>query len=472
MRITTDYLVIGAGATGLTFTDSLAAESDADVVLVDRNDAPGGHWVHAYPFVALHSPSAYYGVNSLALGADQVDTSGPNAGFYERATKSEVLDHFAEAVTRLEQAGRVRLLSGHEDLGVDGGVRQVRDLRTGDIVEIEVRRKLVDARYLESSVPATHRPSFEVADDASVVPIGALPAAADSARSYVVLGAGKTAVDACLWLLDQGVDPERIRWVRARDAWFHDRAQFQPLDQVVGIMEGLASDAEAGAGATDVDDFFARLEAAGRVLRIDPEVPATMYRGSMLSAHELTELRRIDDVVRMGRVRRIERNRTLLERGDLETGADVLHVDCTARGLNNAPALPIFAADRIVLQQVRHNSPPFNAALLGFVEAHRGDDVEKNRLCPPNAYASSAAEYPRLLAGTWRTEGVWLGEPDLAGWIAASRLNLLQAFPAHQHEPRAQEAVTRYLTHVGDAIARFEQMRAPVPGADSAAPVR
>ena len=458
MRISTDYLVIGAGATGLAFADTLVAESDAEVVLVDRNDRPGGHWVHAYPFVALHSPSAFYGVNSRPLGGDRIDETGPNAGFYERATKQQVLDHFAEATASLAQTGRVQVLLGHDDLGPAGEVRQVRDLATNEVHEIDVRRKVVDARYLEASVPATHRPTFEVAEDASFVPVGGLPEAADSAHSYVVLGAGKTSVDACLWLLDQGVDPERITWVRARDAWFHDRAQFQPLELVVDIMNGIADDAEAGAHAEGVDDLFARLESSGRMLRLDPDTRATMYRGAMLSAYELEQLRRIPGAVRLGAVRRVERDRVLLDRGGFATGPGVLHVDCTARGLRDVPAVPIFSPGRIVLQQVRHKSPPFNAALLGFVEAHREDDVEKNRLCPPNAHASDTEGYARILPRTWRTEGTWLQEPDVARWIAGSRLNLLRAFPEHQHEPRAQAEVTRYLTHVGDAIANLERL--------------
>jgi len=60
----TDYLVVGAGAAGLAFADTLIAESDAEVVIVDRRAAPGGHWNDAYPFVRLHQPSLYYGVNS------------------------------------------------------------------------------------------------------------------------------------------------------------------------------------------------------------------------------------------------------------------------------------------------------------------------------------------------------------------------------------------------------------------------
>ena len=39
--IEADYLVVGAGAMGLAFTDTLVAESDATVVVVDRNDQPG-----------------------------------------------------------------------------------------------------------------------------------------------------------------------------------------------------------------------------------------------------------------------------------------------------------------------------------------------------------------------------------------------------------------------------------------------
>jgi cation diffusion facilitator CzcD-associated flavoprotein CzcO len=67
---------VGAGASGLAFADTLSAEADVDVTLVDRREAPGGHWRQAYPFVRLHTPSAFYGVNSLALGEDRIDRTG------------------------------------------------------------------------------------------------------------------------------------------------------------------------------------------------------------------------------------------------------------------------------------------------------------------------------------------------------------------------------------------------------------
>jgi len=261
----TDYLVIGAGVSGLAFADALVAETDVQVMLIDRRRAPGGHWLDAYPFVRLHSPSAYYGVNSLALGGDQIDQCGENAGYYERATGEEVCAYLADVGVRLTQTGRVRVLTGHEHLGPGSDGEQVRDFSTGELLDVVVRRKVVDARYLEASIPATHAAPFDVAPGARVVPVNDLPAAAQSASSYVVLGSGKTAADACIWLLASGVEPDRIRWVRPRDAWFYDRARFQPLQQVAAIVEGNSLDAEAGAHATGIEDLFERLEASGRL---------------------------------------------------------------------------------------------------------------------------------------------------------------------------------------------------------------
>ena len=94
----TDYLVIGAGAAGMAFTDELIADSDADVVMVDRRHRPGGHWNDAYPFVRLHQPAPFYGVNSRRLGTDVIDTTGPNAGWYPRSSAGEICDYFGRVL--------------------------------------------------------------------------------------------------------------------------------------------------------------------------------------------------------------------------------------------------------------------------------------------------------------------------------------------------------------------------------------
>ena len=321
-----------------------------------------------------------------------------------------------------------------------------------------VRRKVVDARYLEASIPATHTAPFDVAPGARVVPVNDLPAAAGSASSYAVLGSGKTAADACIWLLDNGVEPDRIRWIRPRDAWFHDRSHFQPLEQVGAIMEGFALDAEAGAHAANVDDLFERLEASGRLVRIDPAWPATMYRGTMLSRRELDAVRQIADVVRLGRVRRIEADRIVLEHGEIRN-----RHRCPAHRLHGTgPEQRPCHADL----PARPDRAPAGPAPLAFIQRspHRlrrgppGDDADKNRLCPPNPYPSSIEDWPRMMSRTWRTEARWLSEPDVSAWVAASRLNLMRALPDHAAEPRVQAAVKRYLTHVKPAVERLAQL--------------
>src|SRR5215831_4701732 len=134
----TDYLVIGAGAAGMAFTDTLIAESDARVVMVDRRATSGGHWNDAYPFVRLHQPSLYYGVNSTLLGSGAVQTGGREAGDYDRATGAEICDYYRRVLSeRLLPSGRVRFLPQCEHAG---GHRFVSRL-TGETFEVEVRRK-------------------------------------------------------------------------------------------------------------------------------------------------------------------------------------------------------------------------------------------------------------------------------------------------------------------------------------------
>lgn len=290
------------------------------------------------------------------------------------------------------------------------------------------------------------------------MPVNGLPDVAERAATFTVLGSGKTAVDACGWLLENEVDPDRIRWVRPREAWFNDRAHFQPLAQVGQIMMGLGLDAEAGAQADDLGDLFNRLEDTGRVWRIDPSQPATMYRGTMLSRAELESLRQINDVVRLGSVRAIEADRMVLDLGEIGARRGTVYIDCTARGLSDRPAMPVFQPGRIVLQQVRHNSPTFNAALIGYIEGRGGEDGDRNRLCPPNPYARSIEDWPRMMSRTWKSEGRWLRDPDLQDWLLRSRLNLLGALAEHASEPDVQAALELYLKNVGPAVKRLDEL--------------
>jgi hypothetical protein len=457
--IDADYLVVGAGLTGTGFVDSLITESDADVVLVDRRHQPGGHWNDAYPFVRLHMPSANYGVNSRALGGDTIDESGPNAGLYERATGAEVCDYFRRVLEeRLLASGQVRFLGMCDYRGEGPDGHRLVSRLTGETTTVRVRRRLVDATYLESAVPSRHTPSFAADPDARVAAPGDLVRLEHPATGFTVLGAGKTAMDTCQWLLDNGVDPDAIRWVRPRDPWILDRAYYQPLAQVATFVDGLSLQIEAAARARDVDDLFRRLEATGQLIRLDLDVEPTMIHTPSLSAAELEQLRSIENVVRLGRVVRIGAREIVLREGSIPTATGQVHVDCTASGLRLVPARPIFEGERITLQQVRQNQPSVNAALLGFVEARWDDDAQRNRLCRPNPYPDAPIDWLRWTYDGQRTEAAWARDPDVSAWLERSRLNLARGAADHAGEPRMQSALERLFANLEPAMANLERL--------------
>jgi len=73
VELETDYLIVGSGATGMAFADTLLVETKANMVIVDRHAKPGGHWNVAYPFVRLHQPSSFFGVASRELSQNSGD---------------------------------------------------------------------------------------------------------------------------------------------------------------------------------------------------------------------------------------------------------------------------------------------------------------------------------------------------------------------------------------------------------------
>ena len=102
MEISTDYLIVGAGAMGMGFLDELMSNSsDLTAVIVDMRDKPGGHWHDAYSWVRLHQPAITYGVHSRPLGVGGADL----------ASKSQILAHYEMALADHIATGRGRFLS-------------------------------------------------------------------------------------------------------------------------------------------------------------------------------------------------------------------------------------------------------------------------------------------------------------------------------------------------------------------------
>ncbi len=304
-ELETDYLVVGAGAAGMAFTDALLAHSNATVTIVDRRHAPGGHWLDAYPFVRLHQPSALYGVDSVPLGQDAIDTAGTNAGFYELAGPDELRAYYERVMHRhFLPTGRVRYFPSCDYVGEHRFVSRL----TGASTQVRVRRKLIDTTYIEGTIPATSPPPFAVAEGVRCLTPGELARLEQAPERFVIIGGGQDRARHLRVAPRAGRARSGHPLDRPRDAWWLNRRFQQPHTLLPELLEGTAIQLEAMAQAGSVDELFARLESEKIFLRIDPRVAPTMLRGAIVSEPELELLRRIEDVVRMGHVRRIERD--------------------------------------------------------------------------------------------------------------------------------------------------------------------
>jgi len=435
-----DYLVVGAGAMGMAFTDALIDHADVRVALVDRRHGVSGHWLEAYPFVRLHQASAFYGVASTRLGG-HLQERGPEAGLHERATQAEICDYYGRTLERMVAGGHVEFFPNTEYLGD----RTLLSRISGERLRVSEECRIVDAHYLAPSIPAETPPPFDVADDATVLPVNDLPRLEEAPSQYVVVGSGKTATDTVIWLLSRGVDPDAICWVRPRDPWMTNRAAIQP-DPATFL--GTAADTmKAAADATSLGDLFLRLEDAGIMLRIDRAVTPTMAKAPILATWELDRLRTVENVVRRGHITTVDRGRLSFADGSVVVSTDAVVVHCAADGLKYPPLVPVWRREAITLQPIRAGFPCFGAALTGYVEATRDDDDEKNRLCPPSHYGNSLAQWARMNVLGTRATMSFSAEPDIKEWandVALNPVRVPAGYPESQALSDAQERLARY----------------------------
>lgn len=448
-----DYLVVGAGATGMAFTDALIDHADVRVVLVDRRHAVGGHWLDAYPFVQLHQASSFYGVASTLLGGGRIQRSGPEAGLSERANRSEICAYYGQVLTdRMLASGRVEFVPASEYVGD----RQVVSRMSGRRFAVPAECRIVDARYLAPDIPAHTPPPFEVADGVHVIPVNDVPRLEEPPRELVIVGSGKTATDAIVWLLARGVDPDRICWVRPRDPWMLNRAVIQPDP---AIYTGMVADMmQAAAAGASLEDVFLRLEDAGVMIRIDRSVTPTMARAPTLGVWELERLRSIERVVRRGHIRRVDPGRITLDDGSVSMADDAVVVHCAASGLRNPPLLPVWGPSAITVQPVRAGFPCFGAALIGYVEATRQDDTEKNRLCPPSRFGDTLADWAAMNVRGMRASRSFGAEPDIKAWADGVPLNPARIPVEHQGTPEVVAALQRVQAQAAPGLARLAEL--------------
>ncbi|WP_265528097.1 NAD(P)-binding protein [Sphingomicrobium marinum] len=444
---TVDYLVIGAGAVGMAFVDTLIAEDpDATVLIVDRHDVPGGHWNDAYPFVRLHQPSAFYGVEGLELGRGEIDRSGPNEGYYELAGCAEVLAYYERAMRKFIESGRVTFWPMTD---YRGGGRCV-GILSGEQRMVEAIKRVVDTTYFDTQVPATHTPRFEIEPGTRFMPTGELPNLVrdpDAVPShFVVLGGGKTAMDTAGWLLGHDVAPERITWVRPRDSWMINRRFTQPgLEFFEGTIDFQSALMRAAIAADNVEGFFLELGKGGHMLRLDPDVQPTKFFFATISEGEVEALRAIDHVIRGSRVSRIAPGLIEMEDGSHAVPDDSLFIDCTASAVADKDSVPVFQDGKIVVQALFAPLVVFGAALTAWIEVHRDNDDARNALAQPIAVKQGCAAYLTATLGNLTNRMRWAREPNLAEWLGQSRLD-----PAARTIAKVQAERPELLGALGD----------------------
>ncbi len=437
VELEADYVVVGAGAMGMAFTDALVAHADVSVVLVDRRFGVGGHWLNAYPFVRLHQSSATYGVASMLLGDNRIQESGPEAGWDERATAAEICTYYSRVLQeRLLASGRVSFYPNCDYVGEGRFVSQV----SGQEFQVNGPGRIVNAHYLSPMIPATSPPPFGVAEGVRVIPVNDLVDLDEAPSQYVIAGSGKTATDACIWLLANGVDPDAIVWVRPRDPWMINRAAVQPDPLVFFTTE--ADIMQAAEVASSPDDLFLRMEEAGVMVRIDRSVTPTMAKIATLAHWEIDRLRTIQRVVRLGHIVQVKPGRLILADGDVPIARDAVVVHCAARGLRYPPLVPVWGPEVITLQTIRNTYACFGPALAGYVEAMLSDDAEKNRLCPPVPFSNTTADWARQQVLGARAS--FTSQPHVENWVDSVRLNPARVPPELAGSPAVTAAAERF----------------------------
>jgi hypothetical protein len=257
-------------------------------------------------------------VASRELSDGIKDTIGFNAGMYGLASGAQVLAYFDQVMQqRFLTSGRVRWFAMSEYAIGPDGKHQVRSLTSGNSRQITVRKEVVDATHAHTAVPSTPPPKYAVAPGVRCVPLNQLAQINRPHTAYTVVGSGKTGMDAILWLLENGVPSSSIRWVMPRDAWLLNRANIQPgIENFERSFGANLAQFDAILQAESIPDLFARLEARELLLlRIDKNVLPTAYRCAVVSKNELTQLRRVEDIVRLGHVRNLEPTQIVLEQG-------------------------------------------------------------------------------------------------------------------------------------------------------------
>tara|TARA_B100001996_G_scaffold210158_1_gene161268 strand:- start:36 stop:584 length:549 start_codon:yes stop_codon:yes gene_type:complete len=157
----------------------------------------------------------------------------------------------------------------------------------------------------------------------------------------------------------------------------------------------------------------------------------------------MDQLRRIENVIRLGRVRRIGTDSIELEGGQIPTTDQTVHIDCTSDGLAKRPVEPVFEGDHIRLQTVRTCQQAFSAAFVAHVEATEADEATKNEVCAVVPHPNDTLDWVRTTLENTLNSVKWNSDPGLKEWLIDARLDGFGRLRGRSDRTSSQEELLR-----------------------------
>ena len=306
-------------------------------------------------------------------------------------------------------------------------------------------------------MPSQRPPTFDVAEGAKAVAVNDLPRIAPYYENFVIVGSGKTGMDAVLFLLSNGIDPDRITWVMPADAWMFDRFTVDPgrkfSDPVTQYAIGIL---ECALEAKSYRDFYDLLDGRELIKQLDRNHKPTRWRCATFTELELEQLRRVKNIIRMGYVEAVSPGEMTLSDGVCPAPANAVYVDCAADGLPKVPDTKVFDGDKITLQTVRMCQQVYSAGFIGNVECNvDADEDRKNELCHPVPLPYLEIDYLRCALQNSKNMAVWLTEPAVVKWINEARTDLFSPLLDFE-DPEVAKSIQAMGELIQEAIPKME----------------
>ena len=180
-------------------------------------------------------------------------------------------------------------------------------------------KTIVNATYTNVQVPSMRPPPFEIKKSMNCIVgnVNETPKLVQTHPNadFVVIGAGKTGVDAILELLKLGISSSHIMWVISKDAWYIIREIFAANVILDRYGEFYNKYIEANCN----EKAFLELEQGPhpKVARLDPDIIPKVFKAATISLSDIPKLRTISQTIRLGRIIRIENDTMILEKGNV-----------------------------------------------------------------------------------------------------------------------------------------------------------